>query len=226
MRGSLLCGMMLWSVVCVAEGFFKRKGDIEKEEALEQSIDDMGLVGMVGRLVFDVLNEYQWYIKLMTGYWLDKQMTVMCISVVCNLIYCLSVVGGMFIFSQNTMLIYGLLTIFIGPAIILVGIGLLALIIGAMALYPMISVSIFLLTWFFTTKLGQLIGKKLGLDCDNDGDVDFADFIHLLARYAPKWMNLKALHDWVDKRDKSVIEEVQELRKAVEELKAELAKRK
>ena len=75
------------------------------------------------------------------------------------------------------MLIITLLTLYLGPAIVLIVIGLFGASIAAFAVYPVHSV-LFPWTWFFlTSQIAQALGKYLGLDRDKDGDVDMLDFV-------------------------------------------------
>jgi tetrahydromethanopterin S-methyltransferase subunit G len=84
------------------------------------------------------------------------------------------------------MLVCTLLTLFVGPALVFVILGSAILVLAAFAVYPIISVMVIWLGFFFTSQLAQAIGRKLGLDKDKDGDVDFLDVLHYAA-YSTQW---------------------------------------
>ena len=46
---------------------------------------DLGLVQVAGHILFDYLKDYKFYIKLLTGYKLDEELTVWMLSIVCNM---------------------------------------------------------------------------------------------------------------------------------------------
>lgn len=67
---------------------------------------------------------------------------------------------------------------YIGPAIVVVIIGLLGASVAAFAVYPVQSV-LFLWTWFsLTSQVAQALGKYLGIETDKDGDVHMLDFLY------------------------------------------------
>lgn len=95
--------------------------------------------------------------------------------------YCTTVLVSFLIFPRGLVLFGTLCTIFVGPALALVVLGAIALVIGAFALYPLASVLTMWLIFFLTSQCAQVIGKRLGLDVDEDGDVNMLDLLHFLS---------------------------------------------
>ncbi len=63
---------------------------------------DLGLVHVAGHILFDYLKEYEFYIKLLTGYKLDQDLTVWMLSIVCNMTYCILVLLGLSLIKLNS----------------------------------------------------------------------------------------------------------------------------
>lgn len=47
---------------------------------------NLGLVQMAGHFLFEYLKDYKFYIKLLTGYKLDEELTVWALSITCNIL--------------------------------------------------------------------------------------------------------------------------------------------
>jgi hypothetical protein len=63
---------------------------------------DLGLVQVAGHILFDYLKDYKFYIKLLTGYKLDEELTVWMLSIVCNMTYCILVFLGLSLIKLNS----------------------------------------------------------------------------------------------------------------------------
>ena len=47
---------------------------------------NLGLVQMAGHFLFEYLKDYKFYIKILTGYKLDEELTVWALSITCNIL--------------------------------------------------------------------------------------------------------------------------------------------
>jgi hypothetical protein len=155
---------------------------------MEQPSDD-SLVNQLGSMIFEAINtpKYRLYVYLLTGFQLEKQATITILSTICNLLYCVAILLaflGVGHVSRTTVLVCTLLTIYIGPAIVLIGFAALMGVLAAFALYPICSVLSIWLWFFLTSQAAQIIGHRLGLDMDKDGDVDSFD---VLAWASKQW---------------------------------------
>jgi hypothetical protein len=169
----------------------KRKLQTKEESAnasmMEQPSDS--LVNQLGSMIFEAINtpKYRLYVYLLTGFQLEKQATITILSTICNLLYCVAILLaflGVGHVSRTTVLVCTLLTIYIGPAIVLIGFAALMGVLAAFALYPICSVLSIWVWFFLTSQAAQIIGHRLGLDMDKDGDVDSFD---VLAWASKQW---------------------------------------
>lgn len=163
-----------------------------------------GLVGTLGELVFEGLNspKYRFYIYMVMGAKLERQQTIAFISTLCNLLYGVCIllgflgIGGI---SRSSMLIFSMLTVLIGPAIILILLAGTVAVLAAFAFYPTVSVSVVWLCAFSTSRAGQMLGRRLGLDKDKDGDVDMLDVLAWAAeRSWGKALRLDRIHAFLN----------------------------
>jgi hypothetical protein len=152
------------------------------------SADDVlsgSLVEIIGQMVYEKFDapKYRVVLYLTTGLQLDKQATVALVSTLCNVLYCLLILGGFLgcgplgVLGRQRMLAFTVLSLYVGPALVLIflaaGGGVLAL----FALFPMSSVVAITICFFLTSTVANRVGVALGLDQDKDGDVDFADVV-------------------------------------------------
>ena len=107
--------------------------------------------------------------------------TIALLSTICNVLYGCCVWFGFMFLRRDYMLLGTLLTLYIGPAIILVLMGTIGVTLVAFAVYPVTSVFVIWFFFFLTSQMAQALGMYLGLDSDNDGDVDFLDLLHWMA---------------------------------------------
>lgn len=112
----------------------------------------------------------------------SEDATIVFLNALCNLLYGISIFVGFLLFPRGYMLVVSLLTLFIGPAVILVAIGVSAGVLVAFTTYPVVSVLVMWTFFFLTSKIAQVLGRKCGLDHDGDGDVDLLDLLHWLAQ--------------------------------------------
>ena len=137
----------------------------------------------------------------MMGYSLpDERTTIIALSTLSNVLYGCSVLIGFIVFPRGQMLIWTLVTLYIGPAFILLFIGAHIALLVAFAMYPVTSVLCIWLWFFCTSQIAQQIGKYWGLDQDKDGDVDVMDLIHYLSQSKlGRYIGLETLHDKLNK---------------------------
>ena len=107
-------------------------------------------------------------------------MTVWCLSVTCNILYCVLVFMGFIYIPRNVMLVIGLFTAAIGPALVLVLLGALGAACICMAFYPMCTVAGMWSFFFLQSQFFQRLGVVLDLDVNGDGVCDFWDFLDWL----------------------------------------------
>lgn len=141
------------------------------------------LLEMIGKEIYASVNKkkYKFYIYMTVGTLPSEKSTILFISTICNTLYCLSILMGFLFFKRGPMLTFTILTLWIGPALVLILLGTVGIALAAFALYPLASVFVMTLWFFLTSQLAQTLGKKYGLDSDDDGDVDMLDLLHFLA---------------------------------------------
>lgn len=125
----------------------------------------------------------------------SEETTIVFLNALCNLLYGISILVGFLIFPRGTMLVVSLLTLTIGPAIILLALGATVGVLGAFTLYPILSVLCMWIFFFLTSRLAQVLGQRLGFDHDQDGDVDLMDLLHWAA--STRWgraLDLQSVH--------------------------------
>ena len=170
------------------------------------------LVEFLGKEMYNYINrpKYRFYVYMALGTSLpDEQSTIAIISTVCNVLYGFLIWGGFIFMRRDYMLVVTMLTLYIGPAIVLVIIGLLGASVAAFAVYPVQSV-LFLWTWFFlTSQVAQALGKYLGLDSDKDGDVDMLDFVHWASQTRlGRWIGLPRLYTMLNECSRDPFQEI------------------
>lgn len=200
----LLCAISLFSYV---EGKRKPKQDVDvlppATVAVEDDIPEVHyLFETIGREMYAYVNcpKYRFYIYMM-GYSLpDERTTIIALSTLSNVLYGCSVLIGFIVFPRGQMLIWTLVTLYIGPAFILLFIGAHIALLVAFAMYPVTSVLCIWLWFFCTSQIAQQIGKYWGLDQDKDGDVDVMDLIHYLSQSKlGRYIGLETLHGKLNK---------------------------
>jgi hypothetical protein len=160
------------------------------------------LVGMIGREMYQFVNtpKYKFYIYMTIGTLPDEQNTVVFLSTVCNVLYGICVWCGFIFLDRNYMLLGTLLTLFVGPAIILVFLALVGGSLVAFAVYPIASVLVMWVIFFLSSQIAQTLGKYLGLDSDADGDVDYLDLLHWAAsKQMGKLLGIHFLYEFLNK---------------------------
>lgn len=127
----------------------------------------------------------QFYIYMTIGTMPNEENTIFLLNILCNLLYATSILIGFLLLPRGTMLIGTLVTLFVGPVLVLILLGSAALIVAAFAVYPMASVLSMWLFFFLTSQMAQVICRKLGLDRDKDGVCNLLDLLHFAA--STKW---------------------------------------
>jgi len=187
----------------------------QRKELLEEDDDDIPgvpwLVETIGEEIYRAVNrpKYRFYIYMTVGKLPDENSTVALLSTLCNVLYGLFVLIGFMVLPRGKMLFLTMITILIGPALVLILLGCAAALIAAFAMYPITSVSTVWLFFFLTSHIAQALGRKLGLDSDNDGDVDMLDLLHFVAKTRiGTWLGLPQLHAWLDDATRDPFQEI------------------
>jgi hypothetical protein len=124
--------------------------------------------------------KYKFYMFMTIGRF-NEEHTILVLSSLCNVLYVTLILVGFLLQPRNRMLIITALTLYVGPVIILLGLGALIILVGCFAFYPVYSVIIIWIWFLLTSQVAQLIGRYLGLDTDADGNVDLLDFLYYCA---------------------------------------------
>jgi hypothetical protein len=160
------------------------------------------LVDKLGREIYQVVNgpKYKFYIY-MTGRKLpDERSTIAFISTVCNVLYGICVWFGFMFLDRTYMLLGTLLTLYVGPAIILVFLGFVGGALAAFAVYPIVSVLVMWILFFLSSQIAQTLGKYLGCDSDDDGEIDYLDLLHWAAsKRLGKLLGIPAVYKFLNK---------------------------
>lgn len=90
---------------------------------------------------------------------------------------CILVFLGFVYIPRNVMLMIGLLTAAIGPALVLVLLGVVGAVALCMAFYPICTVAGMWIFFFLQSQFFQRLGVLLDLDVNGDGVCDFWDFL-------------------------------------------------
>jgi hypothetical protein len=160
------------------------------------------LVDMIGREMYQNVNtpKNKILIFMTIGKLPCEQSTIAFLSTFCNVCYGISVLLGFVFLDRTYMLVGTLLTLYVGPAIILVLLGIVGGALVAFAVAPVLSVLIIWFGFFLTSQMAQMLGSYLGLDSDGDGDVDYLDLLHWAAsKRLGKLLGLAALYKFLKK---------------------------
>jgi hypothetical protein len=215
----LLCLFLITAVLIEA----KKRSVVAAEDTTKTDHDDIRdavpfLVEKIGKEIYAGVDrpKYKFYIYMTIGKLPDERSTIIFLNMLCNILYGVAVLAGFLFLPRGYMLIGTALTIFIGPALILVLLGAVVLILVVFALYPVISVSSMLVFFFLTSQIAQVMGRRLGLDHDKDGDVDMLDLLSYAA--STKWgkvLGLPKLHRMLNE---SMMDPFQEIHRRLDEI--------
>lgn len=169
------------------------------------------LVEAIGKELYRAVDrpKYKFYIYMTIGKLPNEEATIALLSTLCNVLYGLAVFFGFLFMPRGFMLFAAVATLYIGPALVLILLGTAGLTLVAFALYPVTSVFVMCLWFFITSHLFQTLAKELGLDHDKDGDVDFLDFLHVVASTnVGKSLGLLKLHKILNESGQDPFQEI------------------
>jgi hypothetical protein len=146
----------------------------------------------------------------------NEEATIVFLNMVCNLLYGISILAGFRFLPRGGMLIGTLVTLFVGPALVLILLGAAVLMLAAFAVYPVTSVFSIWVSFFLTSQLAQVMGRRLGLDHDGDGDVDMLDLLHYAA--STKWGKILGLSKLHKMLHESTMNPFQEIHRRLDEI--------
>ena len=208
--------------IMAVDAFGRAKKTLADRDASESPSDDIPgvpfLVETIGKEMYAVVNrkKYKFFLYMTVGKLPDEATSIVFLNYVCNLLYGLAILTGFLVLPRGPMLIATILTIFTGPALVLV---LLACLLGALvafALYPVLSVLSLWVFFFSTSRLAQVLGRRLGLDHDGDGDVDILDLLSYAASTEwGKMIGMPAIHKMLND---SSMDPFQELHRRLDEI--------
>ena len=169
--------------------------------------------------------KFRFWIYMTLGSQLPDETTfVTLLNGTCNLLYGLSTLIGFLMLPRGFMLVVTAVTVLVGPALVLIMLGIMALVLIAFALYPITSVATLWIFFFLTSHMAQVLGCRLGLDKDQDGDVDWLDLLHLLASTKTgKFLCLDSLHDMLNE---STMNQFQRIHRRLDEIQRQSSTRR
>jgi hypothetical protein len=111
---------------------------------------------------------------------LSEEMIAQLLTAVGNLGFCAILTLGFFHLPPDVMLVVGLVTFIIGPALFLVFLRVVGAVCSLAAGSPALYVLLLFVVSFSRSQLAQTLGKRLGLDVTGDGRVTWRDALHTL----------------------------------------------
>jgi hypothetical protein len=210
---TLYLAVVLLCICCFHTAAARSRKPTEEEENIElvKNVEVHFLVQVIGKQIYDYVDrpKYKFYIYMTVGKLPNEKSTIALLSTLCNVLYGCCVWAGFLILPRDYMLLGTLLTLYVGPAMILVLIGAFGMTLAAFAIYPVTSVLVIWLFHFLTSQLAQSLGKGLGLDSDKDGDVDLLDFLHWMASTrVGRFVGLPGLYKILSKMNKDPFQEI------------------
>jgi len=204
--------LFLLCTFSVVEAKKPSKNFAEKQESEGEDIPGVPfLIETLGKEIYAMVNrpKYRFYLYMTIGKLPDQQTFVVALNMICNLLYCTCILFGFLLLPRGYMLFGTLATLLVGPALILILLGTVGLLAIGFCLYPMASVISMWLVFFLSSQLFQVLGRKLGLDADEDGDVDFLDLLHCAARTKwGQWIGLPKLHEALNQASMDPFQEI------------------
>ena len=195
---------MLMLVVCSVEAGKKKEVVVE-----EDPTEDVGyLIKLVAEAMFNAVAspKYKFALYMTLGFVPKHDDFVIAVSTLCNLLYVMMLVGGFLVMPRDRMLIITVLTFAVGPALVLIAIGATGAFLALAAFRPMYMALAIWIVAFLSSRIFQSVAVYLGLDQDNDGDVDWLDIVAWAATTkAGKALGLDAVHRALNARRNATI---------------------
>jgi len=111
---------------------------------------------------------------------LSSEVVAHLLGMLANLGFCAVLAMGFNYLSADAMLVVGLVTFFIGPTLVLLLINVVLGLVYTAANSPLVFVLLVCLLAFLRSRIGQFVGKSLGLDINQDGTVGIKDLFAAL----------------------------------------------
>lgn len=108
---------------------------------------------------------------------LSKEALAALLTSVGNVGYCAVLTLGFVYLPPDVMLVVGLVTFLIGPALVLFALNLVGGVFSLAAATPAMYVLLLFVVAFMRSRLAQQIGNRLGLDVTGDGTVGWRDIV-------------------------------------------------
>jgi hypothetical protein len=145
--------ILLFSICWTCAEARKRRKEVEPEEEEDVRPEVPYLIELIGKEIYGAINtrKYKFYIYMTIGTLPDEQSTIALLSIICNVLYGVCVFLGFLFLPRGYMLVGTLVTLYIGPAIMLVALGMIGVALAAFAMYPVWSVFA-VWAWFFLTS--------------------------------------------------------------------------
>lgn len=213
--------LILACLLVSTDALFGRNKHGDELNEVNQEDDIPGvpfLVETLAKEIYAVVNckKYKFFLYMTVGKLPDEPTFIVFLNYICNVLYGLAILSGFLVLPRGPMLMATILTIFTGPALVLVLLGCMVAMMAAFAMYPVLSVLTLWMFFFLTSQLAQVIGRRLGLDHDGDGDVDFLDLLSYAA--STKWGKLLGIPIMHSMLNEATGDPFQEIRRRLDEI--------
>jgi hypothetical protein len=208
----LLLGLCIVQVVDAGSKKGAEQGSINDDNNNDNAVPHVHwLVERIGKEIFAIVKrpKYKFYIFMTIGTLPEEQSTIALVNTLCNVLYGILVWLGFLWLPRTFMLFATLLTLSIGPALVLILLGTIGLMLLSCALYPVTSVACLWVFFFSTSHVAQAIGRNMGLDGNRDDTVDFLDLLHILSE--SKWgaaLGLRTLYNVLKEANRCHLREI------------------
>ena len=139
----------------------------------------------LGRVLYPTLNGINTVLRFTTGKPISEFAWVNMFRTICHLTYMAMVMWGFRVLPRSVMIVVGVTTSFIGPVMAFFLIAIWLAPVWFFLTMPVTSMNVMCLAYFLSESMGQRLLQSLGLDQDNDNDVDMIDIGKAIVRKIP-----------------------------------------